>query len=92
LGDMLELGKASAKEHSGIGRLVKKMKFSYLLTYGPLSFNTFKAAKGVKNNYYFEDKAALAGFLKLLIKKGDVVLVKGSRSMKMEEVINLVSN
>lgn len=92
LGDMLELGRASAKEHSGIGRLVKKMKFRNLLTYGPDSFYTHKAAKGVKNNYHFENKTTLAEFLKLQLKKGDVVLVKGSRSMKMEEVINLISN
>lgn len=91
LGDMLELGKSSAKEHSGIGRMVKRMKFKNLLTYGSDSLNTYKAAKGVKNNFYFEDKTTLAEFLKLQLKKGDVVLVKGSRSMKMEEVINLIS-
>ncbi|MEO8513202.1 MAG: UDP-N-acetylmuramoyl-tripeptide--D-alanyl-D-alanine ligase [Ignavibacteria bacterium] len=91
LGDMLELGKASKKEHSLTGKLVKKMKFENLLTYGKDSYNTFIAAKGVKNNYHFQDKGSLSAFLSLQLRKGDVVLVKGSRSMKMEDVIEKIS-
>lgn len=91
LGDMLELGRSSKKEHAAIGKMVRQMKFESLLTYGPDSFNTFKAAKGVKNNFYFDDKQSMSGFLNLQLKKGDVVLVKGSRSMKMEDIINSIS-
>ncbi len=91
LGDMLELGKASKAEHSLSGKLVKKMKFDNLLTYGKDSYSTFISAKGVKNNYHFSDKDSLAAFLNLQLKKGDLVLVKGSRSMKMEDVIEKIS-
>lgn len=91
LGDMLELGKASKKEHENIGKLVKKLKFSNLLTYGKDSLLTHKGAKGVKNNFYFNDKQTLSAFLNAQLKKGDVVLVKGSRSVKMEDVINSLS-
>jgi len=87
LGDMLEMGKASKKEHTAAGMLIKRMKFEYLLTYGRDSHQTYLAAKGIKNNFYFEDKETLGKFLKITVKKGDLVLVKGSRSMKMEEVI-----
>jgi UDP-N-acetylmuramoyl-tripeptide--D-alanyl-D-alanine ligase len=90
LGDMLELGKSSSKEHRDAGRLVKKMRFENLYTYGENSYQTFRGAKGVKNNYYFQDKDILAEMLKLNIRKGDIVLVKGSRGMKMEEVIELL--
>jgi UDP-N-acetylmuramoyl-tripeptide--D-alanyl-D-alanine ligase len=86
LSDMLELGKTSKKEHSAVGRLVKNLGFENLYTYGNESYNTFKGAKGLKNNFYFSDKQTLIEFLKLNIKNGDIVLVKGSRSMKMEEV------
>lgn len=87
LGDMLELGSVSRKEHSETGRLIGKMKFENLYTFGKESYYTHKGAKGVKNNFHFEDKNVLAAMLKLQLKKGDLVLVKGSRSVKMEEII-----
>jgi UDP-N-acetylmuramoyl-tripeptide--D-alanyl-D-alanine ligase len=90
LGDMLELGKTSKKEHEAIGTLVKKTGFNSLYTYGRESFNTFKKAMGVQSNYYFSDKYTLIEFLKLNLKKEDMVLVKGSRSMKMEEVVQAI--
>ncbi len=92
LGDMLELGRSSIKEHKDSGRLVKKMKFENLYTYGDNSYETFSGAKGVKNNYHFLDKTTLADMLKLSVKRGDIVLVKGSRGMKMEEVIELLKS
>ncbi len=88
LGDMLELGKSSKKEHFAMGKLAKAHKFENLYTYGNDSYYTFKGAKGIKNNYYFQDKKTLAEFLNMNIRKGDAVLVKGSRSVKMEEIIN----
>ncbi|RPI15250.1 MAG: UDP-N-acetylmuramoyl-tripeptide--D-alanyl-D-alanine ligase [Ignavibacteriae bacterium] len=87
LGDMLELGKTSKREHENAGELVKKMGFESLYTYGEESYNTFKKARGVQSNFYFGDKYTLIEFLKLNLRKGDMVLVKGSRSMKMEEVV-----
>lgn len=88
LADMLELGKTSKKEHSDIGRLAASMGFKNLYTYGKESYNTFKAAKKIKKNFYFENKEDMASVLKSVIKKGDVVYLKGSRGMKMEEVFN----
>jgi UDP-N-acetylmuramoyl-tripeptide--D-alanyl-D-alanine ligase len=92
LSDMLELGKASKKEHSAIGRTVKKLGFKYLYTYGKDSINTFRGAKGIQYSFHFEDKNSLAEMLKLTVKKGDIVLIKGSRSMKMEDVINRLNS
>ena len=91
LADMLELGKQSAKEHKEAGKLVKKMGFENLYTYGKESFNTFKAAKGIKNNFFFDDKESISEMLKHTVKKNDIVLVKGSRSMKMEDVVSGIS-
>ncbi|HEY3250848.1 MAG TPA: UDP-N-acetylmuramoyl-tripeptide--D-alanyl-D-alanine ligase [Ignavibacteria bacterium] len=87
LADMLELGKTSRKEHTNIGKLVKAMYFENLYTYGKDSYYMHIAAKGVKNNFHFEDKHVLAKMLKLNIRKGDLILIKGSRAMKMEDVI-----
>ncbi len=90
LADMLELGRSSKKEHKEIGKLVKRLGFNNLYTYGPESYNTFKGAKGVKNNFYFTEKETLILFLNNVIKRNDIVLIKGSRSMKMEEAAEAI--
>jgi UDP-N-acetylmuramoyl-tripeptide--D-alanyl-D-alanine ligase len=93
LSDMLELGKASKKEHSYIGSLAAKLKLENLITTGQESLFTHKAAKSVINNLYFEKKSDLIDYLKNKVKAGDVIYVKGSRGMKMEEVVeNLTQN
>ncbi|TRZ66092.1 UDP-N-acetylmuramoyl-tripeptide--D-alanyl-D-alanine ligase [bacterium] len=92
LGDMLEMGKSSKKVHSYVGKLVKEMGFQNLYTYGTESYNTFKSAKGVGNNYYFSSKDELTEFLRLNVKNSDVVYVKGSRGMKMEDIVNHLIN
>ncbi|MFI5144026.1 MAG: UDP-N-acetylmuramoyl-tripeptide--D-alanyl-D-alanine ligase [Ignavibacteria bacterium] len=92
LGDMLELGKSSKKEHYVIGRYVKKLGYENLYTYGKESYQTFLGAKGVLNNFYFKDKPTLGELLKMRLRKDDFVLVKGSRSMKMEDIIEIINN
>jgi len=88
LSDMLEMGKSAKVEHYKIGEILSKMKIDYLYTYGENSKETFKGAKKLNNNFYFEDKIELANFVKLNVKKGDVIYVKGSRGMKMEEILD----
>ncbi|MEO8209135.1 MAG: UDP-N-acetylmuramoyl-tripeptide--D-alanyl-D-alanine ligase [bacterium] len=87
LSDMLELGKVSKMEHSNIGKLAKKLKIKNLYTYGKESYNTFYNAGNLKNNFYFESKEDLIRMMKKNLKSGDVIYVKGSRGMKMEEVV-----
>ncbi|MDQ3019968.1 MAG: UDP-N-acetylmuramoyl-tripeptide--D-alanyl-D-alanine ligase [Bacteroidota bacterium] len=87
LSDMLELGKLSKSEHSNIGKLVKKLKVKNLYTYGKESYNTFYNAGKLKNNFYFDSKEDLIRMLKKNLKPDDVIYVKGSRGMKMEEVV-----
>ena len=89
LADMLELGKSSKKEHSEIGKLVSEFGFQNLYTYGAEAFYISKAAKDIKSNFHFEDREILSDILASQLRKGDVVYVKGSRGMKLEEVINL---
>ena len=52
---------------------------------------TFKNAKKIKNNFYFKDKEDLIEMLKLNLGKNDIVYVKGSRGMKMEEVVTALT-
>ncbi len=92
LADMLELGKSSKKEHYEIGKLIKKMNFEYLYTYGNESKNIFNGAKGLKNNHHFLNKKDLSNFLKKQIKRDDVVYLKGSRGMKLEDILDDILN
>ena len=86
LGDMRELGDASKREHINIGVAVAEMKFDHLFTTGHFSKYTHDAAQ-LSTAKYFETKEELASSLKQIVKQGDVVLVKGSRGMKMEDVV-----
>lgn len=85
LGDMLELGVQSLQEHKEIIEKAEEITKN-IYTFG----NDFKQ---VNENYNFSDKDILTNSLISKIKTGDVVLVKGSRGMKMEDVVSkLVSN
>jgi UDP-N-acetylmuramoyl-tripeptide--D-alanyl-D-alanine ligase len=90
-GDMLELGKAADAEHAKIGRSLKDSKVDVFLAYGPHSetavHQAIKSAKKVTAQH-FADKNKLISVLKGFIAAGDIVLVKGSRGMKMEEIID----
>ena len=91
-GDMLELGKNSADFHRMIGALIADSDFKGLLTFGELSKHILRAAmkNGMKKEFLWHCAThdEIADILKRILKKDDMVLLKGSRSMKMEEVVN----
>ncbi len=90
LGDMLELGKHSIDEHYKAGKLVADV-CDILLTVG---IRSRKIAEGAldgllsgKNIYQFEDSVEAGKFLQNILKEGDVILIKGSQSMRMERTV-----
>ncbi|MEF2964673.1 UDP-N-acetylmuramoyl-tripeptide--D-alanyl-D-alanine ligase [Paenibacillus sp. M1] len=95
LGDMLELGDAEADFHLEIGRFLTPAKADLLFTYGPLSE---KIAEGAAENleqdaiFAYHDKSELIEKLISVLHPKDVVLVKASRGMKLEEVVDAVKN
>jgi UDP-N-acetylmuramoyl-tripeptide--D-alanyl-D-alanine ligase len=76
LGDMLELGSWAEKLHQQID--VASLDIVY--TYGKLS-------KNIPHQEHFTDKNALVKKLKEILRQGDIILIKGSRSMQMETII-----
>ena len=86
LGDMLELGKSAEREHQSIGKAMAQFRVDCLFTYGHFSKITNDAAK-VKVKSHFADKVLLAEQVADFVSGGDALLVKGSRGMKMEEVV-----
>jgi UDP-N-acetylmuramoyl-tripeptide--D-alanyl-D-alanine ligase len=92
LGDMLELGRESVPAHKEIGEYVFKKGVDILLTSGEISRNTHLAAQklGLENSIYFKDQKDLIEHLKSIIKKDDLVLIKGSQGSRMEKVVKAV--
>ncbi len=92
LGDMLELGTYSKEAHLQVGNMVAQNNVDCLLAYGKDAKYYVEAAKqsGVENAVWFDDKEKLSDTLLKITSAGDAVLFKGSRGMKLEDVINTV--
>lgn len=92
LSDMKELGESSGLYHVKIGEITASRKFDIIVLYGEMASFYKKGALQIgfpeENIFIFDDKEKIAPFLKKMLHPGDVVLVKGSRSMKMEDVVN----
>lgn len=90
-GDMLELGMASERLHRELGSVVPGLKVDRLVTVGEASEALSIGAKnaGMREDHvtHFASKAELIDALGEVIRPGDIVLVKGSRSSHMEEVV-----
>jgi UDP-N-acetylmuramoyl-tripeptide--D-alanyl-D-alanine ligase len=91
LADMLELGERSEIEHKRIGTALNRMGFDYVLTFGQTAEVIYKHSRA-KIKAHFEQKDKLSEFAAQLVSRGDIVLVKGSRGMKMEEVVLFIQN
>jgi UDP-N-acetylmuramoyl-tripeptide--D-alanyl-D-alanine ligase len=91
LGDMLELGNEERAYHEGIGNELQLQHIDFIYTYGALAQYIADAARtrfSAKQVQWFTDKAEMILQLQAKVSGGDLVLVKGSRGMKLEEVVN----
>ncbi len=90
LADMLELGKCTEFGHKNVGECVSTAA-DLVFCYGENAGAICNAAKekGMKEEkiFYFDNKKDLIDQLKDMVEEGDIILVKGSRAMKMEEVV-----
>ena len=90
LGTMKELGPFSEPSHREIGRFAQKY-VDHLLVLGEEAAPLCEAFQEVKKpGEWFADHKSLAERLTALMSPGDVVLVKGSRSMKMETLFEML--
>ena len=88
-GDMLELGPAAARAHTRIGTLAARAGIDLLVAVGPLSKRMAQAATGRKPTQvrHCDTSEEAASWLASEIRPGDLVLVKGSRGIRMERVV-----
>ncbi len=93
-GDMLELGRFSKQEHRNVGSLISELKLDALFAFGTESIFTVEEAKkgGVTEAIHFVNKKELTEHLMNFTDKEDLILVKGSRGMAMEDVIEFMKS
>lgn len=90
LGDMLELGSQADEMHRKIGMLMATIGVNALFLQG--DFSEVTAAGAIEggmagdNIFFISDDEKGVDYLKKHLKKGDWILVKGSRRMKMEKI------
>ncbi len=92
LGDMLELGRIAMRCHREIGVIVAKGNYDFLFTVGKFAKNI--AISSVKEGMQkekvksFKSPKEVINPLRKLLSRGDWILVKGSRGMKLDEIVN----
>jgi UDP-N-acetylmuramoyl-tripeptide--D-alanyl-D-alanine ligase len=90
LGDMLELGRHSVEEHRKIGTYAAAC-VDVLVTVGfrarDIAQGALDAGLDEKNILQYEDAEKAGEELAAMVGKGDVILVKGSQSMRMEKMV-----
>jgi UDP-N-acetylmuramyl pentapeptide synthase len=91
LGDMLELGDTAAEAHRAIGATAANLGIDLLITVGPLAKHIAEGAvaAGMAREWVCEADTTSRGatLLREHSRPGDMVLIKGSRGMKMEKVL-----
>lgn len=89
LGDMLELGPFGPSMHAMVGQLIGETHINCLVAIGELSRHTAKAAEDaqVPQVYWFETKEEALPAIAKLVEPGSAILVKASRRMAFEEIV-----
>ena len=90
LADMLELGEYSLKAHFDLGKTAVNLGITNIITIGEMAKQIAIGAKKINPNcktksFSNNDDAIL--YIKSILKNGDVVLIKGSRGMKTDEIV-----
>jgi len=94
-GDMLELGDAAPEMHRKIGILMATIGVSAVFLKGEYALHTSAGAReggmAEDNIFLLSDETQAIEYLRKNLKKGDWILVKGSRRMRMEKITALIS-
>ena len=95
LADMLELGRRSRMLHENAGRWAAQIHPDAVLTYGKQARWISRRVRFFDRHAFvehFSSRADLHRQLSRIVGRGDTVLVKGSRGMKMEETVNFLKS
>ncbi len=91
LGEMLELGDSSTDAHDSVGRLAVRLDISRLVAVGegarPIHMGAAHEGSWGEESTWVPDADAAVSLLRAELRPGDVVLVKASRSVGLEKVV-----
>lgn len=88
LADMLELGAQSAEQHFGVGLFARGLRIDKIIAIGNDAEHIANGADGgMAEVVYFSNKEEFFRNMDKYVGDGDIILVKGSRGMKMEQVV-----
>jgi UDP-N-acetylmuramoyl-tripeptide--D-alanyl-D-alanine ligase len=93
LGDMYELGEDTSRSHEIVGEYAAETQIDILIAIGENAVDTAEAARqkgGIGRVYYFKEKEEVYSLLSDILKKGDTILVKASRGMALEKVVEQI--
>lgn len=92
LGDMLELGDIAVEAHAKIGIKLAEKKIDAVVTIGEMAKHIASTARehGIMQVAICDNHNQAGTMLKNILQAGDTILVKGSRGMQMEKVIELI--
>ena len=91
LGDMFELGENSEKYHKEVGEHLAKKKIDDLIVVGDLSQHIADVVEASESDikcYRFKDNGEVALYLLSVMQPEDIVLIKGSNGMHLDEIVS----
>ena len=86
LGDMLELGEHSDRQHKLIGSLINKTKINKVYVIGKYVNETFKAIKSNKKGKILQNKFAIIDLINKELNNNDYLMIKGSNSTGLNKI------
>jgi len=94
MGDMLELGRMQDAMHREAGKRIAAAGVQLLIAVGSLSRGCVETARrgGVGEVHHHPDSARAAESVAEFLRDGDLVVVKGSRTMRMERVVEALTS
>ncbi len=92
LGDMLELGQFEDEEHFKLGEFIAGLPIDHVFLYGPLARKIEAGVQQHKDSAvkasWHKTHAEIADGIRKVAGAGDVLLLKGSRGMRMEKILD----
>tara|TARA_Y100001970_G_scaffold290413_1_gene424063 strand:+ start:1117 stop:3960 length:2844 start_codon:yes stop_codon:yes gene_type:complete len=90
LGDMLELGKFSKKQHMLVAKIINSKNFTKIHAYGHQIIETFNKIRTQKRGMFIKSKKKLIDFFKNELITGDYLMIKGSNSTGLHKIVSQI--